>query len=61
MKTHPQGRLAHGTISVSVTTRERIEVPRTRGCLGHHAVDHAKVGAVDGPSEAVVRKSASIL
>ena len=32
-------------------------VRRTRGCLGHQAVDHVKVGAVDGPSAAVVKKA----
>ena len=32
-----------------------VGVPRTRGCLGHHEVEHVKVGAVDGPSEAVVK------
>ena len=33
-----------------------IGVPRTRGCLGHRVVVHVKVGAVDGPSEAVVQR-----
>ena len=33
-----------------------IGVPRTRGYLGRHLVGHVKVGAVDKPSEAVVKQ-----
>ena len=33
-----------------------IGFPRTRDCLGHHVEKHVKVGAVDGPSEAVVKQ-----
>ena len=33
-----------------------IGFPRTRGCLGHHVAKHVKAGAVDGPSEAVLKQ-----
>ena len=39
-----------------VRSERGIGVPRTRGYLGHHEVEHVKVGAVDGPSEAVVKQ-----
>ena len=37
------------------TNMDVVGVPRTRGCLGYHALDHVEMGAMDGPSEAVVK------
>ena len=31
-------------------------VPRARGCLGHHQIEHVKEAAVDGPWKGVVKK-----
>ena len=33
-----------------------IGIPCTRGCLGCLVMDHVEVGAVDGPSEVVVKR-----
>ena len=43
-------------ISGDVPTLAYWSTSYTRLCLGHHAVDHVKVGAVDGTSETVVKQ-----